>query len=61
MRKGFEFLHDGLSFIKFFTSAHKAVKPANNDHSDHGALFATDNSRAAFSAIQNTLIFRSFK
>jgi hypothetical protein len=39
----------------------EAIQPANNDHEDHGALLATDNWIAAFLAIQNTLIFRSFK
>jgi hypothetical protein len=46
----------------FFSEAQaEEMQPANNDHEDHGALLATDNCFAAFSAIQNTLIFRSFK
>jgi hypothetical protein len=46
----------------FFSEAQaEAMQPANNDHEDHGALLATDNWIAAFSAIQNTLFFRSFK
>jgi hypothetical protein len=46
----------------FFSEAQaEEMQPANNDHEDHGALLATDNCFAAFSANQNTLIFRSFK